>query len=55
MVSARTLYHEAWAGDLPIGIMGLLEAVKRKCIQTSGSHAVDYWIMISAFAEKSGV
>ena len=29
MVCTHTLYHEAWAGNLPIGIMELPEAVKR--------------------------
>lgn len=35
MVCTRTLYHEAWAGNLPIGIMELPEAVKRRHTQTS--------------------
>lgn len=35
MVNTRTLYHEAWAGDLPIGVMELPEAVKQKHIQIS--------------------
>ena len=35
IVCTRTLYHEAWAGNLPIGIMELPEAVKRKHAQTS--------------------
>ena len=35
MVCTRTLYHEAWAGNLPIGIMELPEAIKRKHTQTS--------------------
>lgn len=33
MVCTRTLYNEAWAGNLPIGIMELPEAVKRKRTQ----------------------
>ena len=35
MISTRTLYHEAWAGNLPIGIIELPEAIKRKHAQTS--------------------
>ena len=34
MVSTRTLYNEAWAGHLPIEIMELPEAVKRKHSQS---------------------
>ena len=36
MVCTHTLYHEAWAGNLPIGIMELPEAVKRK-------HRINIW------------
>ena len=35
MVCTHTLYHEAWAGHLPIGIMELPEAVKRKHTQSA--------------------
>lgn len=35
MVCTRTLYHEAWAGNLPIEIMELPEAVKRKHSRSS--------------------
>ena len=35
IVCTRTLYHEVWAGNLPIGIMELPEVVKRKHAQTS--------------------
>lgn len=35
MVCTRTLYHEAWAGNLPIGLMELPEAVKRKSAQSA--------------------
>ena len=37
MVCTRTLYKEAWAGNLPIGIMELPEAVKRKHSRPSKS------------------
>ena len=37
MVCTHTLYHEAWAGNLPIGIMELPEAVKRKHTQSAKS------------------
>ena len=33
MVCTHTLYNEAWAGNLPIGIMELPEAVKRRHYQ----------------------
>lgn len=35
MVCTHTLYNEAWAGNLPIGIMELPEAVKRKHYQSA--------------------
>ena len=35
MVCTHTLYNEAWAGNLPIGIMELPEAVKRKRAQSA--------------------
>ena len=35
MVCTHTLYNEAWAGNLPIGIMELPEAVKRKHTQSA--------------------
>ena len=35
MVCTHTLYNEVWAGNLPIGIMELPEAVKRKRSQPS--------------------
>ena len=35
MVCTCTLYREAWAGNLPIGIMELPEAIKRKRTQTA--------------------
>ena len=35
MVCTHTLYNEAWAGNLPIGIMELPEAVKRKRTQSA--------------------
>lgn len=38
MVCTRTLYREAWAGNLPIGIAELPEAVKRRHIQPSKTH-----------------
>ena len=38
MVCTRTLYREAWAGNLPIGITELPEAVKRKHAQASKPH-----------------
>ena len=38
MVCTRTLYREAWAGNLPLGITELPEAVKRKRTQASKPH-----------------
>ncbi len=38
MVCTHTLYNEAWAGNLPIGIMELPEAVKRKLYQSAKPH-----------------
>ena len=38
MVCTRTLYREAWAGNLPIGITELPEAVKRKHTQPPKAH-----------------
>lgn len=38
MVCTRTLYSEVWAGNLPIRITELPEAVKRKHAQTSKPH-----------------
>ena len=38
MVCTRTLYREAWAGNLPIGITELPEAVKRKHTQAPKVH-----------------
>ncbi len=35
MVCTNTLYNEVWAGNLPIGIMELPEAVKRKHYQSA--------------------
>lgn len=35
MVCTHTLYNEAWAGNLPLGIMELPEAVKRKRYQSA--------------------
>ena len=35
MVCTHTLYNEVWAGNLPIGIMELPEAVKRKRTQSA--------------------
>ena len=35
MVCTHNLYNEAWAGNLPIGIMELPEAMKRKHYQSA--------------------